>query len=109
MIRFSACSIQRPDQGLEECAVETAGSAVIDVLDRRLVAQPGKPQPCPQPTFIAVSGFAIEQQTKPFGVRELDALRVCLQLGKSARHAVEPELMKLINSGVGEQEAPPQW
>src|SRR5215472_3591989 len=35
------------NQGLEECAVETAGDAVIDVLDRHLVAQPGKAQPCP--------------------------------------------------------------
>src|SRR5215471_12188014 len=97
------------NQGLEQCAVETAGGAVIDVLDHRLVAQPGKAQPCPQPPFIAVSGFTVEQQTKPFGVREPGALRVCLQLGESARHAGEPELMKLIDGGVGQQETPPQW
>jgi hypothetical protein len=58
---------------------------------------------------MAVSGLAVEQQTKPFGVREHGALRVCLQLGESARHAGEPELMKLIDSGMGQQEAPPQW
>jgi hypothetical protein len=28
-------------------------------------------------------------------------LRVCLQLGESARHAGEPELMKLIDGGMG--------
>ena len=46
----------------------TAGGAIVDVLDRRLMAQPGKAQPCAQPSFVAVGGFAIEQQTEPFGM-----------------------------------------
>ena len=56
------------DQRLEYRAVEAAGGAVIDVLNRRLVAQPGKAQPCPQPSVVALGDFTIEQQTKPFGM-----------------------------------------
>src|SRR5271170_1129041 len=35
------------DQRLEQCAVEATRGPVVDVLDRRLVAQPGITQPRP--------------------------------------------------------------
>src|SRR4029077_11724367 len=56
------------DQGLEQGRVETTSGAIIDILDCCLRAQPGKAQPSPQPPFIAIRGFAIEQETEPFGV-----------------------------------------
>jgi hypothetical protein len=70
------------DQGLEQGSVETADGTVVDVLDRRLVAQPGIAQPGPQASFIAIGGFAIEEQAEPFGVRQAGACRIGLQLGK---------------------------
>src|SRR5438309_2997672 len=65
-------------------ACEAAGGTVIDVFDRRLVAQPGVAQPCPQPPIVALGGFAIEQEGKPFGMSEIGALWIGLQLGEGA-------------------------
>jgi len=57
------------NQGLEQRSVETAGGAIIDVFDSCLMAQPGKAQPGPQPSLVALGDFAVEQQAEPFGVR----------------------------------------
>ena len=91
------------DQGLEQGAVETAGGAVIDVLDGGLMAQPGIAQPGPQPSLVALGDFAVEQQAEPFGVRQRGAGRVRLQLGEGAGHAGEAELVQLIEGGMGQQ------
>jgi hypothetical protein len=90
------------DQCLEQRSVEAAGGAIIDVFDRRLVAQPGIAQPSPQLPIVALGGFAIEQEAEPFGVREIGALRVGLQLGEGARHAGEPELVHLVEGRMGQ-------
>ena len=104
MIRFCAASIQTTgDQGLEQGTVEAAGGTVVDVLDRRLVAQPGKAQPGPQTTFVALGGLAVEQQGEPLGMRQLGALRVRLQFGEGTRHAGEPELVQLVDRRMGQQ------
>ena len=48
MIKFCASLIQLAGgQRLEQCAVEATRGLVVDVLDRRLVAQPGIAQPRP--------------------------------------------------------------
>src|SRR3954447_2974088 len=91
------------DQGLEQRSVETAGGPVINVLDGGLMAQPGKAQPGPQPFFVALSDFAVEQQAEPFGVRQRSAGRVGLELDKGTRHAGKPELVQLIEGWMGEQ------
>jgi hypothetical protein len=67
------------------------------------VTQASIAQPRPQPTLIAFGSLAIEQQGEPFGMRQLGALRICLQLGERACHTGKPELMQLIESGMGEQ------
>src|SRR5712691_9278033 len=91
-------------QRLEQRTVEASGGAIIDVFDRRLVAQPGVAQPCPQASIVALGGFAIEQEAEPFGMREIGALQVGLQLGKGTRHAGEPELVHLVEGGVGQHD-----
>jgi hypothetical protein len=58
---------------LEEGAIEAARGAIVDVLDDGLMTQPGVAQPCPQPSIVAFGGFAIEQESQPFGMRELGA------------------------------------
>ena len=90
------------DQCLEQGAVETAGGAIIDVLDGGLMAQPGKAQPAAQPTFVAFGGFAVEQQSEPFGMRQRGAGRVRLELGEGARHAGQAELVELFEGGMGQ-------
>ena len=41
---------------------------------------------------------------KPFGVREIGALRIGLQLGEGARHAGEPELVHLVEGRMGQHD-----
>src|SRR5215470_10740792 len=91
------------NQGLEQGSVETAGGTVIDVLDRRLVAQPGIAQPGPQASFIAFGRFTIEEQAEPFGVRQAGACRIGLQLGKGPRHAGEAQLVQLVEGRMHQQ------
>jgi hypothetical protein len=95
-------------QPMEQRAVETAGSAIINVFDRSLVAQPGITQPRSQPPLITITGFSVEQQAKPFGVREIGALGIGLQLGEGARHASEAELVHLVEGRMGQHTGPPQ-
>src|SRR4051812_698107 len=89
------------DQGLEQGAIETAGGAIIDVFDGGLMAQPGKAQPGPQPSLVALGDFAVEQESEPFGVRQRGTGRVGFQLGEGARHAGEAQLMELLDGGMG--------
>jgi hypothetical protein len=97
------------DHRLEQGAVEASGSAIINIFDGRLVAQPGITQPRPQSPLVTIGGFSIEQQGKPFGMREIGALRIGLQLGEGARHAGEPELVHLVEGRMGEHTETPQW
>ncbi len=46
-----------------------------------------------QASIVALGGFAIEQEAEPFGMREIGALQVGLQLRECARHAGESELV----------------
>ena len=92
---------------LKQGAVETARSAVIDVFDNGMLAQPGKAQACPQSPVIALGCLPIEQQAEPFGVRQLGALRICLQFGEGAGHAGEPDLVELVDCRMGQQATPP--
>ena len=52
----------------------------------------------------AAGATPIEQQAKPFGVREIGALRIGLQLGEGARHAGEPELVHLVEGRMGQHD-----
>jgi cephalosporin hydroxylase len=50
---------------------EPAGGAIIDVLDRSLMTQPGITQPRPQSPLVTIGGFSVEQEGEPFGMREI--------------------------------------
>jgi hypothetical protein len=79
----------------------------VALIDNGVLAQPGIAQPCPRSPVIALGGFTIEQQAEPFGVRQLGALRISLQLGEGAGHAGEPELVQLVDCRMGQQATPP--
>ena len=96
-------------EALEQGAVEAACGAVVDILDDGLVAQPGIAQPRSQPAVVALGGLAVEQEAEPFGMGELGMARVGLELGEGSGHAGEPELLQLIEGGVGQQRPSPQW
>lgn len=93
---------------LEQATIEATGGPVIDILDRSLVAQPGIVQSRPQSPFIALVAlrFMVEQEPEPFGMRELEAPRVDLQLGEGARHPGKPELVHLVESRMGQVRSP---
>ena len=55
---------------LEQRAIETARGAVVDILDRSLMAQPGIAQASEQAPVAAIADLLIEQQSKPFGMGE---------------------------------------
>ena len=84
------------DQRLEQRAIETAGGATIDVLDRRLMAQPGIAQPGSQPSLVAFSGFAVEQEAQPFGMRQPALVGFASSSVKARAMPGEAELVKLV-------------
>ena len=110
MIRFCLASTQPPVASLWNSArSRPRGVAVVDVLDRRLVAQPGVAQPRLEPAVLAVGEFAIEQQAEPLGVIEFGAARAGGQFLEGARHAGKAELAQLVERGMGQQGGSPQW
>ena len=55
---------------LEQCAIETACGTVVDILDRRLMAQSGVAQAGQKAAVAPVADFLVEQQSEPFGTGE---------------------------------------
>ncbi len=51
---------------VEQRAVQTARGTQIDILDDRLLAQRGQPQPRREPLVLALHRLAVEQQRQPF-------------------------------------------
>src|SRR5215217_3169426 len=92
-------------EGLEQHAVEAAGGTVVDVLDRRLVAQSGVAQRSEEPAVVAIGGLAVEEQRQPLGMGELSGARVGFQLREGPGHALEPELLELVEGRVHQHES----
>ena len=88
---------------LEQRAIEAARGAVVDVLDRSLMAQPGIAQASEQASVTPIADLLIEQQGEPFGMGERGGLSGCFDLSEGLGHAVESELMKQIEGWMGEQ------
>ena len=88
---------------LEQRAIETARGAVVDILDRSLMAQPGIAQASEQASVAAIADLLIEQQAEPFGMGQRCGFTGCFDLTEGLGHAVESELMKKIESWMGEQ------
>src|SRR5271166_6101485 len=96
-------------QLLEQRTVQTARRAVIDILDRGVVSQPGVAQARTQSAVLPVGEFTVEQQAEPFGVIELGGARAGGQFLESARHADKAKLAQLVERGMGQQRISPQW
>ena len=57
-----------PEQLHEECAVETAFGAIIDIFKDRLMAKLGEPETRRKLAVVTGSPFPLEQQSEPFGM-----------------------------------------
>jgi hypothetical protein len=88
---------------LEQGPVETARSAIIDVLDDGVLAQPGIAQAGGQALVAAMRNLAVEQQPQPVGMAERRAVAGGFELGKGLRHAEKSELVQLVEHRVGKQ------
>ncbi len=56
------------DQLHEQCAVKTAGAAIVDVFGCRVVAQLGEAQAGGQLAVVPEAPFPVEQQRQPLGM-----------------------------------------
>ena len=72
---------------LEQNAIETAGGAVIDVLDGGLMTQPGIAQPGEQALITPIADLAIEQQAEPF--------RMSCSVVASAAASISPKALAM--------------
>jgi hypothetical protein len=86
----------------EQCAIEAARGAVIDILDGGLMAQPAVTQACEKPSVAATSNLAIEQQAEPFRMCQSGSFAGCFDFAERFGHAVEAELMQQVESRMGE-------
>ena len=81
---------------VEQRAIKAARSAVIDILDDGVVAQPGIAQPGGQALVAAMGNLAIDEQAEPIGMGQGCAFAGGFELGESLGHAGKPELGELI-------------
>ena len=88
---------------LEQGAVETARSAIIDVLDDGVLAQPSIAQAGGQAPVAAMGDLAVEEQPQPVGMAERRGVACGFQFGEGLRHAGKAELVQLVERRVGEQ------
>ena len=96
-------------EALEQGLVELARRAEVYVLDARTdMAQLGGPHPALELPGASVCGFAVDQQTEPFGMAEVAGIVAALEFRESVRHAVEPERTQLVVGGMVEHVCPLQ-
>jgi hypothetical protein len=89
-------------QLLEQGAIETAGGTIVDVFDGSLVAKPCISEPGRQLPIVPIGHLAIEQQREPVRVREGSSVARCGDFTEGLGHAEQPELVELIEGGMGE-------
>jgi len=89
---------------LEERAVEPTCGAVVDVFDRGLVAQTGIAETRFEAAILPVGRLMVEEQPEPFGLGKLGRFGIGGEADEGPGHAVQAELVKLIECRVGQQE-----
>jgi len=85
----------------EQRAVEAADRAIIDILNARVLPQPGGAHPHFEALLPAQRYFVFEQQAEPLGVFEAAGLRIVSQLFEALSQAMQTERVQLIESGMG--------
>src|ERR1700738_2639149 len=88
---------------LEQRAIETARGAGVDILARNWMSHRGIAQAREKGSAAAIADLLIEQQAEPFGMGQRCGFTGCFDLTEGLGHAVASELMKEIESWMGEQ------
>ena len=88
----------------EERAVEAAIGPEIDILDLRVMAQPGSPGAGLEALQASQRRFAIEQDGKPLAVTESAGFRLGFEVLKALGHAVQAEFTELVEGGMGQHD-----
>lgn len=86
-------------EGLEEGAVEPARRAVVDVLDRRLVAQTGIAPTGLEPPILTLGGLMVEKTPEPFGVGQVGRVWIGGEAREGTGHAVQAKPMERSRVG----------
>jgi hypothetical protein len=92
---------------LEQSAVEAASRAIVDILHDCGLAQLGDVKAAGETAIVPIGDFAINKQTEPIGMRELDSLRIVLQLDERIGHSMQPDGSQAFDSGVDQHEWSP--
>ena len=86
-------------EGLEERTVETAGGAIVDVLDGGRLTELGAGQAAREAAVVAGSDLAIDEEAEPIGVRHLGGLGIVLQFDEVSAMAARPRARKRSTVG----------
>jgi hypothetical protein len=90
------------DQLLEQGAVEAARRSGVDVLDGRLLAEPGIGQAAGEFLVVAISHLPVGQESEPFGMGQRRDVGRGDDLAEGLGHAVEAQLVELIEGRMGQ-------
>ena len=86
---------------LEQGFVEAPGGTVVDILDCGVgMAQASVAEPVGQTAVVTLGFLSVEQQSQPLGMIEFAGLGVVTQFGEGAGHAVQLEMLELIEGGM---------
>ena len=91
----------------EQCSIEAARGAIIDILDAGGLAQLGGACPALEALLPAQRRFLVEQQAQPFGMFEAADLRLGYKVLKPLGHAVQAEIVQLVERRVGKHKVVP--
>jgi hypothetical protein len=86
----------------EQGAIEAAGSAVIDVLDAGVMAQPCGLGAGLEALLSAQRHLVLEQQAEPFGMLEAAGLGGLFERLEAFGHAVQAEVVQQIEGRMGQ-------
>ena len=90
-------------QLLEQRAVKTARTAIIDIFDAGLLAQLGIAQAGYEPFVAPPRRFAIKEEPKPFTMTKVVGFAFCPDFDEGFGHALKAESVKLIECRMIEQ------
>jgi hypothetical protein len=88
---------------LEQRAVKTARTAIINIFDAGLLAQLGIAQAGYEPFVAPPRRFAIKEEPKPFAMTKVIGLALCIDFGEGLGHALKAERVELIERWMIEQ------
>ena len=92
------------DELLEQGAVETAGTAIVDILDAGLLAQFGDAQSSREAFVLAPGYLAIKQEPQPFVMAEAVGFPARGNFGEALGHSKQAKGVELVQSRMFEQD-----